>query len=101
MARRYQNIKTRKTLSGKIGYLPTFYPSVEVTNEDFYIIAREQDRMDLLAEDFYGDPTLWWVIAMANDLDRDSVFPPLGFQLRIPNNANDALNEFEELNNNS
>tara|TARA_B100002019_G_scaffold83912_1_gene72412 strand:+ start:249 stop:554 length:306 start_codon:yes stop_codon:yes gene_type:complete len=101
MARRYQNIETRKTLSGKIGYLPTFYPSVTVTNEDYYIIAREQDRMDLLAEDFYGDPTLWWVIAMANDLDRDSVFPPLGFQLRIPNNPNEALNEFEELNNNS
>ena len=101
MARRYQNIDTQTTLSGKIGYLPTFYPSVTVTNEDYYIIAREQDRMDLLAEDFYGDPTLWWVIAMANDLDRDSVFPPLGFQLRIPNNPNEALNEFEELNNNS
>jgi len=101
MARRYQNIETRKTLSGKIGYLPTFYPSVTVTNEDYYIIAREQDRMDLLAEDFYGDSTLWWIIAMANDLDRDSVFPPLGFQLRIPNNASNALDEFEELNNNS
>ena len=56
--------------------------------------------MDLLANDFYGDPTLWWVIAMANDLDRDSMFPPLGFQLRIPNNANDAITEFDQLNNN-
>jgi hypothetical protein len=100
MARRYQNIQVRKTLNKKIGYLPTFYPSVTVTNEDYYIIAREQDRMDLLANDFYGDPTLWWVIAMANDLDRDSMFPPLGFQLRIPNNANDAITEFDQLNNN-
>ena len=56
--------------------------------------------MDLLAQDFYGDPTLWWVIAMANDLDRDSVFPPLGFQLRIPNNSSEALDEFEILNRN-
>lgn len=100
MARRYENIKTRKTISGKIGYLPTTYPSVALSNEDYYIIAREQDRMDLLANDFYGDPTLWWVIAMANDLDRDSVFPPLGFQLRIPNNPNDAISEFEILNDN-
>jgi hypothetical protein len=37
---------------------------------------------------------------MANDLDRDSMFPPLGFQLRIPNNANDAITEFDQLNNN-
>tara|TARA_Y100001958_G_C21003326_1_gene386303 strand:+ start:382 stop:687 length:306 start_codon:yes stop_codon:yes gene_type:complete len=100
MARRYKDIKTRKTSSGKIAYLPTIYPSVKLSNEDFYIVAREQDRMDLLAQDFYGDPTLWWVIAMANDLDRDSVFPPLGFQLRIPNNSSEALDEFEILNRN-
>ena len=68
--------------------------------EDYYIIAREQDRMDLLANDFYGDPSLWWVIAMANDIEGDSMFPPLGFQLRIPSNANRALNEFESLNTN-
>ena len=100
MARRYEDIQTQKTLSGKIAYLPTIYPSVTLSNEDYYIIAREQDRMDLLANDFYGDPSLWWVIAMANDLDRDSVFPPLGFQLRIPNNVNAALDEFESLNKN-
>jgi|TARA_R100001460_G_scaffold20303_1_gene42107 hypothetical protein len=100
MARRYEDIQTQKTLSGKIGYLQTIYPSVNLSNEDFYIISRDQDRMDLLAQDFYGDPTLWWVIAMANDLDRDSVFPPLGFQLRIPNNVNAALDEFESLNKN-
>ena len=100
MARRYEDIQTQKTLSGKTAYLPTIYPSVTLSNEDYYIIAREQDRMDLLANDFYGDPTLWWVIAMANDLDRDSMFPPLGFQLRIPNNANDAITEFDQLNNN-
>tara|TARA_Y100000361_G_C11019346_1_gene268669 strand:+ start:283 stop:588 length:306 start_codon:yes stop_codon:yes gene_type:complete len=100
MARRYEDIKTEKTLYGKVGYLPTIYPSVSLSNEDFYIVAREQDRMDLLAADFYGNSSLWWVIAMANDLPGDSVFPPLGFQLRIPNNANRALDEFESLNTN-
>ena len=100
MARRYEDIKTEKTLNGKVGYLPTIYPSVSLSNEDFYIVAREQDRMDLLAADFYGNSSLWWVIAMANDLPGDSVFPPLGFQLRIPNNANRALDEFESLNTN-
>ena len=100
MARRYEDIQTQKTLSGKIAYLPTIYPSVTLSNEDYYIIAREQDRMDLLANDFYGDPTLWWVIAMANDLPGDSMFPPLGFQLRIPSNSDRATNEFDRLNSN-
>ena len=100
MARRYEDIETQTTLSGKVGYLPTFYPSVTLSNEDYYIIAREEDRMDLVSADFYGDPTLWWVIAMANDIPGDSMYPPLGFQLRIPSNANRALDEFEQLNSN-
>ena len=98
MARRYENIDTYKTTSGKVIYLPTRYPSVETANDDYYIIARAQDRMDLVAADFFGDSTLWWVIAMANDLPGDSVFPPLGFQFRIPGNISNALNEFNDFN---
>ena len=100
MARRYEDIQTQKTLSNKIGYLPTFYPSVTLSNEDYYIIARDQDRMDLVAQDFYGDSTLWWIVAMANDLPGDTMFPPLGFQLRIPSNPSRAISEFEQLNSN-
>lgn len=98
MAKRYQNIKSQKTSSGKVGYLPSIYPTLEPSNNDYYIITREEDRMDLIANDFYGDPTLWWVIAMANDLPGDSFFPPRGFQLRIPGNATNAISKFNEEN---
>ena len=94
MARRYENIGIQKTLSGKTGYLPTKYPSLVPSNNDTYIIARAEDRLDLIATDFYGDPTLWWVVAMANDLPGDSMYTPLGFQLRIPGNLSDALNAY-------
>ena len=100
MARRYEDIQTQKTLSGKLGYLPTLYPSVTLSNADYYIIARDQNRMDLVAQDYFGDSTLWWVIAMANDLPGDTMYPPLGFQLRIPSNASRAISEFEQLNSN-
>jgi len=100
MAERYRNIQTQKTLSGKVGYLPTRYPSLEASNEDYYIITRDQDRLDLIAFDFYGDSTLWWIIASANDIPGDSMFLPLGFQLRIPNNSADALNAYEQANTN-
>ena len=98
MARRYEDIGTQKTSSGKLGYLPTLYPSVDLSNEDYYIIARDQDRMDLVAQDYFGDSTLWWVIAMSNDLPGDTMYPPIGFQLRIPGNVSNAINEFEQLN---
>ena len=95
MARRYETIETYKTTSGKVAYLPTRYPSLAPSNNDYYIIARAEDRLDLIATDFFGDPTLWWVVAMSNDLPGDSMFPPLGFQLRIPGNLSEALQAYE------
>ena len=98
MARRYENIRTYKGIGGKTIYLPTKYPNLAPTNEDYYIITKDQDRLDLIAFDFYGDATLWWVLAMANDLPGDSMFPPLGFQLRVPNDLDAALNAFDNIN---
>jgi len=48
MARRYENIETYTTNDGKIIYLPTKYPSVVPSNEDFYIITQATDRLDLI-----------------------------------------------------
>ena len=98
MARRYQNIGTYTTNDSKLIYLPTKYPSVVLSNNDYYIIAKAEDRLDLISADFYGDSTLWWVIAMANDVPGDSMFVTPGFQLRIPGNLNNALSEFNTLN---
>ena len=94
MSRRYESIGTYKTNVGKVIYLPTRYPSLAPSNNDYYIIARAEDRLDLIATDFFGDPTLWWVVAMANDLPGDSMYTPLGFQLRIPGNLSNALNAY-------
>ena len=101
MARRYQNIGTYTTDDGKLIYLPTKYPSVATSNNDYYIIARAEDRLDLIAADFYGDSTLWWVVAMANDVPGDSMFVIPGFQLRIPGNIATALDEYDDYNTNN
>ena len=40
------------------------------------------------------------LFAVANpDLPNDSLYPTLGFQLRIPSNIAQILNDFEQLNN--
>ena len=56
------------------------------------------DRLDAIAFDFYGDATLWWVIAMANELPGDSLYLEVGIQLRIPANISAVLNEYIEYN---
>jgi nucleoid-associated protein YgaU len=34
------------------------------------------DRLDRLAQEYYGDPRLWWVIAQANPLSQSSSIGP-------------------------
>ena len=82
-------------------YVPTYYPNVSVTPQDTYIITKGTDRLDLIAYDFYGDSTLWWVIAMANNLEGDSIFVGDGVQLRIPSNIDLALTEYNRENSTS
>jgi|TARA_B100000085_G_scaffold280003_1_gene304229 hypothetical protein len=98
MATRYQFINKTKYDQAP-AYIQQLYPSVVLASNDYYIDVSINDRLDLLAQDFYGDSKLWWVIAMANDLPGDSLFPPVGFQIRVPSDLGVALEEYQEVNN--
>lgn len=99
MASRYQFISTTNdNIRKKQQYVPTYYPTVPTDPNDTYILTQYQDRLDLIAYDFYGDSTLWWIIAMANDLPGDSLYLEVGTQLRIPFNQSAVLNEYVEYN---
>ena len=100
MQSRYQNIKTTKlNLTGSLYYQTNVYPEVQPTNNDYYVITTVDDRLDLLAFDFYQDSSLWWIIASANALPGDSIYPPIGIQLRIPTNIQTILNNYNLVNN--
>ena len=78
----------------------TRYPDIPLSESDVYIYTMRGDRLDNLAYQFYKDPTLWWVLSVANpDLPNDSLYPTLGYQLRIPSDINQILNDFDQLNN--
>ena len=80
-------------------YKTNIYPEVQPTNNDYYIITTVEDRLDLLAYDFYQDSSLWWVISSANALPGDSIYPPVGIQLRIPQNIQSILTTYNRVNN--
>ena len=65
-------------------YQTSRYPIISATSEDVYIIAREGDRLDLLANEFYKDSSMWWLIADANNLGKGDLIEPAGKQIRIP-----------------
>ena len=60
--------------------LPTFQPR----SDDIVYQVQTTDRIDLLAYRFYGDPVLWWVIAVANGLEILPIDLNVGQNLRIP-----------------
>mgnify|MGYP003119431080 FL=1 len=84
---RYDNTKI-KIKDLKQGYLTTLYDRVPFSNSDLYVISQEGDRLDTLANQFYGDSTLWWYIANANNLNKINLEP--GTSLRIPANLEAA-----------
>ena len=76
------------------------YPAIPLNPQDIYIVASANQRLDLLAKRFYNDVDLWWVINIANPnlVPRDSIYIPIGKQIRIPANVTSIKLQFDELN---
>ena len=80
---RYKNVETKTDPKTGQNYYATKIPQyVEKTNNDIYVITEQGDRLDTIADQFYGDPLLWYRIADANNLSLINV--PSGVRLRIP-----------------
>lgn len=83
---RYQNGDV-ETLPDKNGVqqLSVYRAVFSLSPLQEYVILRFGTRLDMLAQIIYGDPTLWWVIADANQTPDDYYDNlPAGTILRIP-----------------
>jgi hypothetical protein len=78
----------------------TRYPEIPTDVNDIYAYTTEGDRLDLLAQQFYGDISLWWIIATGNPevLSLNSLFVPVGTEIRIPTNISLAKSLFNDIN---
>ena len=99
MPGRVRKIKTR-VLDRKRYYTAIKYPEIPLSVDDFYVITTIGDRLDNLANQFYEDVNLWWVITSANPdiIKRDSFMLEPGVEIRIPANLQTILENFDELN---
>lgn len=62
-----------------------FTPPTDTTITFTYHQVTGNDYVDVLANRYYGDPTLWWVIANANPEVTNWTSLIVGSLLRIPN----------------
>lgn len=96
--KRYASNSTQTRWDGKKVYKSTVYPTVAPQSSDLLITADETDYLDTLAQRYYNDPTLWWIIASVNNVGKGRMSVEPGKQLRIPVDVLSILNEFKALN---
>ena len=65
---RYSNTRKKRDKDGKVVYKTTYYPEISVEDSDVFIRTVFGARLDNLAYQYYGDVSLWWIIAKANGI---------------------------------
>lgn len=84
MANRYSSIPVREEQQEKV-YSSSVYNIAPESVDDYYVISTTGDRFDVLAQEYYRDSKLWYIIAAANStVRRDTLFIEPGVQIRIP-----------------
>ena len=104
---RYQNTPLMR-VDNKLMYVTTRYPEIPLSNDDIYVYTTDGDRFDTLANQYYKDSSLWWIISIANtaiagtslpsDFSQDSLLIPEGSQIRIPANYANVISLFNSFN---
>ena len=96
--KRYSNIPTEKRWDGKVVFNSTHYPEIPQSDSDIFIVSNETDSLDTLAFKYYKDPTLWWIIALANNIGKGRMSVEGGLQLRVPMDVQKILSDYDKLN---
>jgi nucleoid-associated protein YgaU len=96
---RYKRIDIIKNSESTSYRRNVIFPKIPARSSDIYVISTAGDRFDTLALEYYGDSTLWWIIAGINNGKKDSLAVKPGVQLRIPSSPQRIIDAYEELNN--
>ena len=98
-----QEIRNENPYVGTIGdeyYDTVYYPEVGASEADIYVETEFGDRLDALAYQFYGDTTLYWIIAIRNPnkVNFGSIYLSPGSQIAIPQDISTIVDEYRDLN---
>ncbi len=89
---RYQNNQVKITPDGRQVFRSRFYKPIPLRDDDIYVVTQTGDRLDTIAYQFYGDASLWWIIASANNIHTAPIAIEDSLILRIPANYIDLMN---------
>ena len=95
---RYDYTTIDKRRDGKRVYKTLLYPSIPESPSDIYITVSDNDYIDQIAYRYYKDVSLWWIIAIANNLGKGKLSLDINKQLRIPTDIQTILQNFTLIN---
>jgi hypothetical protein len=81
---RYRNASILRDRDGKRYYRPTIIRGIPLKDSDKFIFPLDGERFDSLAQKYYGDSNLWWIIAKANNMSDGSIGLDPEKRIRIP-----------------
>jgi hypothetical protein len=97
MANRYNKSRIFKDENGKRYLNRIEYPTIPIRDTDIFIRGIFGQTFMNLANQYYGDKDLWWIIARANN-QAESIYMIPGKEYRIPQDTGLIFQEFNELN---
>ena len=88
---RYKNNIIKKDRNNIRYYKPRIVPNIPIKDTDIFVFPLYGDRFDTLAQRYYENPNLWWIIAKANEIGNGKIAPDPEKKLRIPTNVQSIL----------
>ena len=79
-------------------YSATILPYIQPNINDIYINVDYGDKLDVIADLYYQQASLWWIIALANNIGKGSIYIQNKMQLRIPHNIDEIKNLLKNTN---
>ena len=93
----FTGIKIDKYTGNRVQKI-TLYPEIRIGDGDQFVYPTVGDRLENLAYRYYGDSTLWWIIAQANKIRDGSFGLKPDEKLRIPRNVPQAIQDLQAIN---
>ena len=90
---RYRKEKILKDKNGIRYYKPTIVQNIPLQDTDRFIFPFDGDRLDIIAQRYYGDSNLWWIIAKANEISDGQIGLDPEKKIRVPIDIENILSK--------
>ena len=94
----YKGNTIRKDKNNIRYYKPRIIPNIPIKDTDIFVYPIYGDRYDTMAQRYYEDSNLWWIIVKANDISDGKIAPDPLKKLRIPTEIDDILQSISQVN---